>query len=431
MPRHLFFSEILMPENMDDLENIFSVSEITREIKELLELNLPTVWVRGEISNFVHHSSGHMYFSLKDENAQISCVMWRSRNAALHFRPADGMKINAYGDVRVYEKRGAYQLALLRMTPAGVGELQMAFEALKEKLRKEGLFDDSRKKRIPRLPQRIGIVTSATGAAIRDILTVLNRRFPAVEKILRPTLVQGEGAAEDIAEAIRDFNAYGQVDVLIVGRGGGSLEDLWAFNEQVVARAIAESNIPVVSAVGHQVDFTISDFVADLRAATPSAAAELLVPDRMEVKEALQAAFLRCYTAAGQRTSALRERLDRIQQSYAFRRPFDRALQYRQRIDDLAHSIEVDSFAKIASDKANLHMLQKRFFSLHPESILKRGYAIVQHQKSRAIVKEAATLAADDAVDIYFAKGAADARIESIDPEQSIANMMLRKKNAR
>jgi exodeoxyribonuclease VII large subunit len=235
-----------MPDSAENIRHFYSVSEITREIQQLLELNIPTIWVQGELSGFVHHSSGHLYFTLKDKEAQIACVMWKSRALALTFTPQNGIKVNVYGAVRVYEKRGTYQLDILKMLPAGIGELQLLYEALKEKLYNEGLFDVSRKKPLPAFPERIGIVTSPTGAAIRDIVTVLNRRFPAAVKILRPTLVQGEGAAEDIARAIQDFNDYHNVDVLIIGRGGGSPEDLWAFNEEKVARAIFSSTIHTI-----------------------------------------------------------------------------------------------------------------------------------------------------------------------------------------
>lgn len=257
----------------DEQSQTLSVTDATRMIKTLLETTLPMMWIEGEISNFTHHSSGHMYFSLKDPTSQISCVMWKGRNRSMHFRPQDGMKVLVNGRVTVYERRGNYQLDVWQMLPGGVGALQQAFEQLKIRLSEEGLFDEKYKRPLPKYPRRIGIVTSPTGAAIRDLHSVLSRRWPSAELILRPALVQGTGAAEDIARAIEEFNEYGEVDVLIVGRGGGSLEDLWAFNEEVVARAIFHSKLPIISAVGHEIDFTIADFVADLRAATPSAAA--------------------------------------------------------------------------------------------------------------------------------------------------------------
>ncbi len=259
-------------------KQVLSVSDITRQIKNSLELRFPRVWIQGEISNFKRHTSGHLYFTLKDEGAQISATMWRSRAGTLLFGPEDGMKVIARGGITVYPPRGSYQIDVDQLTPLGVGELQIAFERLKQKLVAEGLFDEGRKRPLPELPSRIGIITSETGAALHDIRTVLNRRFPAIEVLLIPVRVQGPGAAEEIASAVKDMNRYGKIDVMIVGRGGGSLEDLWAFNEEIVARAIYASEIPVVSAVGHEIDFTIADFVADLRAPTPSAAAEMVVP---------------------------------------------------------------------------------------------------------------------------------------------------------
>jgi len=261
-------------------EKIYTVSELTREIKQVLETGFPCLWVEGEISNFKRHSSGHLYFTLKDENSQIRCAMWRYRANDLIFRPEDGMKVLVQGNLQVYEPGGYYQIIVQQVQPAGVGELQLAFEQLKKKLYAEGLFDEAHKKPIPIFPERIGVITSPTGAAIRDIISVITRRFPIAQIILAPVRVQGPGAKEEIVQAIQDFNEFGEVDVLIVGRGGGSLEDLWAFNEEVVARAIFTSKIPIISAVGHEIDFSISDFVADRRAPTPSAAAEMAVPDR-------------------------------------------------------------------------------------------------------------------------------------------------------
>ena len=261
-------------------KHIYTVSEITRYMRAIIEDSFPAVWVEGEISNFVLHSSGHMYFSLRDSNAVLKSAMFSRANAKLKFRPKDGMKVICFGKMSLYEPRGDYQLIVEEIEPKGVGALQLQFQELKERLSKEGLFDESHKIPVPHLPTRIGIVTSPTGAAIHDILNVVRRRFANIEIIINPVRVQGEGAKDEIAEAIRDFNRFGAIDVMIVARGGGSLEDLWAFNEEVVARAIYDSELPVISAVGHEVDYTISDFVADLRAPTPSAAAELSSPER-------------------------------------------------------------------------------------------------------------------------------------------------------
>ncbi|NOY60776.1 MAG: exodeoxyribonuclease VII large subunit, partial [Calditrichaeota bacterium] len=322
-------------QDIESKQVVYSVAEITQEIKILLESAIPAIWVQGEISNFVHHSSGHNYFSLKDKETQISAVIWRSRNSSLFFTPKNGMKVLAFGAIRVYEKRGTYQLDVQKMIPAGIGELQMAFEQLKQKLKEEGLFDPEFKKSIPELPEKIGIVTSPTGAAVHDLIQVLQRRFPGVEIFLRPAKVQGEGAAQDIARAIEEFNEFGQVDVLIVGRGGGSLEDLWAFNEEVVVRAIFASKIPIISAVGHEIDFTISDFVADLRAPTPSAAAELVVPLAEDLLSRVKNLQKDSFVSVLRRLAELRESLENLRLSYGFRRPVDLILQHRQRLDEL------------------------------------------------------------------------------------------------
>ena len=277
-------------------KNVITITELTRQIKFSLESSFPRVWVEGEISNFKQHTSGHLYFTLKDEGAQLSALMWRSRVANLTFQPEDGMKVIARGSITVYPPRGNYQLDVDQIQPLGLGELQLAFERLKQKLDAEGLFDAEHKKPIPEFPECIGLVTSETGAALQDIRSVLSRRHPSVEVVLAPVRVQGAGAAEEIADAIKYLNQYGGIDVLIVGRGGGSLEDLWAFNEEVVARAIYASKIPIISAVGHEIDFSIADFVADLRAPTPSAAAELVVRDRTELLEDIGNL---CYTMRG------------------------------------------------------------------------------------------------------------------------------------
>jgi exodeoxyribonuclease VII large subunit len=268
---------------------ILTVSRLTALIKGVLEENFEHVWVEGEVSNLAMPASGHLYFTLKDAGAQLRCVMFRASARALKFKPKDGMGLVVRGRLSLFEPRGEYQLIVEYLEPLGIGALQLAFAQLKERLAAEGLFAEAHKKPIPKLPQRIGIVTSATGAAVHDILNVLNRRFANVEVLIYPVKVQGEGAAAEIARAVREFNRYGHIDVMIVGRGGGSIEDLWAFNEEVVARAIYHSRIPVISAVGHEVDFTIADFVADLRAPTPSAAAELVIKSKAELAAELDA----------------------------------------------------------------------------------------------------------------------------------------------
>jgi exodeoxyribonuclease VII large subunit len=355
----------------------FSVSEITLRIKRALEDRFTNVAVEGEISNFKLHTSGHCYFTLKDEQAQLQAVLWRSRAAGLFFTPENGMNVIARGTVTVYPVRGVYQLDVVSLQPAGIGELQAAFERLKRKLYEEGLFDERLKKPLPAYPMRIGLVTSETGAAIRDIVNVISRRAPYVELILMPVSVQGSGAAREIASAISDFNAYGNVDLLIVGRGGGSVEDLWAFNEEVVARAIAASVIPVISAVGHEIDYTIADFVADLRAPTPSAAAELAVRSREDIVENLSKYS---YTAGKFVESAIgrhRERLRGYLRSYAFNLPADLIRQRSQRLDEIQVSLTRIAGQHAGLARKGLEALRMRLLNLDPQRVLERGYVIV------------------------------------------------------
>jgi exodeoxyribonuclease VII large subunit len=397
---------------MNDPQNILSVSELTRKIKGTLEMGFPEVLVSGEISNFKRHTSGHLYFTLKDEAAQIQAVMWRGRAMSLFFTPQDGMKVVARGSITVYEVRGVYQIDVVQIQPMGVGELQLAFERLKKKLMAEGLFEPEHKKPLPKYPERIGIVSSPTGAAIHDMLTIVGRRYPPVEVLLYPVAVQGEGAAEEIAEALRDLNRYGELDVIIVGRGGGSLEDLWAFNEEVVARAIYDSKIPVVSAVGHEVDFTISDFVADLRAPTPSAAAELVVPDKSGILEVLRNS---CYTmnqTIAERISALKEKVVSLIKSYHFNKPLQLHREYSQRIDELERLL-VSTFAhRFTLLQSHTAQLQKRLQSLNPDQVLKRGYTMVY--RGGKIVESAQRLHAEDEVSIRFRDGAADSTVKKV-----------------
>jgi len=388
-----------------------TVSEITRQIKLSLEQRFPRVWVQGEISNFKRHTSGHLYFTLKDEGAQISAVMWRSRAEGLLFLPEAGTKVIARGSITVYPPRGNYQLDVEQLTPVGVGELQLAFEKLKRKLAAEGLFDEEHKKPIPEYPETIGIITSETGAALQDIRSVLARRFPAVDVLLMPVRVQGIGAAEEIAQAIVEMNRYGKVDVIIVGRGGGSLEDLWAFNEEVVARAIYGSRIPIISAVGHEIDFSISDFVADLRAPTPSAAAELVVRDRIELLELLRN---NCYTMQGsleEMLSTLRDRVQGLVSSYSFNRPKDLLRESAQRVDELERSLTM-KFSHLVQILHHRHLtLRHRLEALSPRNVLRRGYAMVR--KEGELVTSAGSLEEGDDATIQFHDGTVETKVQS------------------
>lgn len=403
--------------DFDDLlqtETYVSVSRLTKDIKLLLETSFPNVWVQGELSNFTHHSSGHMYFSLKDEFAQIPCVMWRSNNQHLFFAPKDGMRVLAKGRLSLYEKRGAYQLDIWHLQPAGTGDLQLAFEELKNRLRAEGLFAPEHKQPLPRFPQRIGVVTSPTGAAIKDLVTVLQRRFPAVEIIINPVRVQGDGAASEIVRAIDAFNEYGQVDVVIVARGGGSLEDLWPFNEEMVARAVFRSRIPVISAVGHEVDFSICDFVADVRAPTPSAAAEIAVPARAELEAYLQQTRVALANGLLEKIRYQRERIRTFERSYAFRQPQDVIRQHSQRLDELQRNLNRLLGHQLQIKHEVLGGLGKRLDLLGHKNVLKRGYSICLRESDGKIVTNSDQLNLHERVVTEFYQGRAISTIDEI-----------------
>ncbi len=400
----------LLSDNPETTERkVLTVSEITRRIKQTLETGFSSVSVEGEISNFKFHSSGHMYFALKDSSATISAVVWRSKVQSLSFQPEDGMKVIANGRISVYEVRGSYQLDITSMRLAGVGELQLAFERLKKQLAAEGLFDEERKKPLPEFPERIGIVTSPTGAALHDIVHVLRRRFPAVEVIFYPVRVQGMGAASEIAEAIRDFNKFGGIDVLIVGRGGGSLEDLWAFNEETVARAISQSKIPIISAVGHETDFTIADFVADLRAPTPSAAAELAVRDRFALLDIVRNNWYHIHENVGSIIEYRKEQIRNLLKSYSFNKPLDLLRQYSQRVDELERTMTAAMAHKLSMMQAESGSLRNQLHALDPNAVLRRGYAIVR--KDNLVVSSQKKLRTNDEIVISFHDGITSSRV--------------------
>ncbi|OMC73261.1 exodeoxyribonuclease VII large subunit [Paenibacillus odorifer] len=347
---------------------VYSIKELNRYIRMKLDSDnlLSDVWIRGEISNFTHHGSGHMYFTLKDESSRIKAIMFASHNQRLPFIPKEGARVIARGNVTVYERDGQYQFYATHMQPDGIGSLYLAYEQLKSKLEKEGLFAEARKRSLPRFPKCIGVITSPTGAAVRDIVITLQRRFPQVAIVIYPVLVQGKGAAPSIVKAIGALNAMGEADVLIVGRGGGSLEELWAFNEEEVARAISASRIPVISAVGHETDFTIADFAADLRAATPTAAAELAVPHAGELAAQLRQLQQRLRQALQQRAQRGRERHSVLQRSLALAGPRRTLIQHTQRLDMLRERLQRSADARLSRSrerKAVLHHSLQRF---HP-----------------------------------------------------------------
>lgn len=370
---------------------IYTVSELTSSIKSILEDSFPHIWVEGEISNFKSHSSGHFYFTLRDGKSELKCVFFRSDNEKIKFEIKDGMLVYCSGRISIYEKQGAYQLYVSSMEPKGMGALQLAFEQLKEKLFKEGLFDESHKKPIPLLPDRIGIITSPTGAAIRDILHVLNKRFSNVEIIIYPVKVQGDGAKEEIVCAIEDFNKFNNIDVIILGRGGGSLEDLWAFNEEIVVRAIYNSKIPIISAVGHEIDWTISDFVADVRAATPSVAAELVIAKKSELIE---------------RLGYYEEKLKDF--------PLDIVREYEQRIDEYADGLALRFRHYLELKEERFNMLAEKIEILSPLAILNRGYSITFKAPGQKVVKDAKVLKKGDMVETKVFQGAFKSRVEDI-----------------
>ena len=358
---------------------VISVGQLNRYVKTLLEgdARLAAVYIGGEISNFTnHYKSGHLYMTLKDETAAVKAVMFRGNAAHLAFKPENGMKVIVKARVSLYERDGAFQLYIEEMQPDGVGALQFAFEQLKKKLAAEGLFDESRKRPIPGCPQRVGVITSPTGAAVRDIFNVLGRRFPMAQVVFCPVLVQGEGAAASIVGAIERFNAIRAADVLIVGRGGGSIEDLWAFNEEPVARAVAASAIPIISAVGHETDFTICDFVADLRAPTPSAAAELAVPDAARLAALLVTCRTRLETACRGQWQASAKALEALRSRRCLAAPQYYTEEQTMRLDHLTHRFSAAARQQLAAADRRLTATAAKLDALSPLKVLGRGYSI-------------------------------------------------------
>jgi exodeoxyribonuclease VII large subunit len=393
------------------VEPRWTVRELTARIKALLDEGIEPLWVEGEISNFVAHRSGHYYFTLKDAEAQLRCVMFRNANLRLRFVPEDGLQCALFGRVTVYERSGQYQLVAERMLPLGAGELQLAFEQLRARLAGEGLFAAERKRALPAYPETIGVVTSPSGAVLRDIQRVLRRRWPPVRIVLRPAQVQGPGAAADIARGIADLERLGVCDLLIVGRGGGSLEDLWAFNEEAVARAIAGCRIPVISAVGHETDVTIADFAADLRAPTPSAAAEMAVRDFREVLAEALALRERAGRAVARRLAEARLRLRSVEKGAGLRSPLDRARQASQRADELVERARRAVERSLALAGERMARLAAQVRALSPEAVLERGYAIVFGPGGK-LVARAAGVCAGGRVRVQLLDGRLECRVE-------------------
>lgn len=410
---------------MNKERKIYSVAEVNRKARMVLESGVGELWVEGELSRVVVHSSGHWYFTLKDKDAAVSCAMFRNDNGRVLFAPKDGLKVRMLARASLYEANGRYQLVASEMEEAGKGSLQEQFEKLKAKLAAEGLFDESRKKPLPLLPQRIGVVTSPTGAAIRDIINVLVRRFPNIEILLAPVVVQGPNAAKSIAAAIAYLNKE-PIDLLIVGRGGGSIEDLWAFNEEVVARAIFGSDIPVISAVGHEIDFTIADFVADVRAPTPSAAAELAVREKGALEDGLALCERRLRQSLKTMERDFRLRLNRAAHSYVFREPGNLLLRHRQKIqglekqmgsllrfavrqaqqrnDELGMVMRLRMELRAKHDRQKLQALESQLRMLNPLAVLGRGYSLTRKMDG-TVVRSIDAVEVGETITTQFADG--------------------------
>lgn len=384
---------------------IRSVSEVNKFIKQLLASTpiLGSIMVRGEISNFKCYASGHCYFTLKDANSALKCVMFRSHAQYLRFQPVNGLSAVASGNIAVYERDGVYQLYVDSLLPEGKGDLALAYEQLKNRLSAEGLFANERKKTLPRFPEKIGVVTSLSGAVLRDIYHVIKRRWPAVQLVLYPVQVQGDFSAEQVAAAIEFFNAKYTVDVMIVGRGGGSMEDLWSFNEEVVVRAIAASKIPIISAVGHETDFSLADFAADVRAATPSQAAELAVPDRDELKRYVVRMKSQLSQMARQELNERRLRLQVCQKNKLLQSPELLLADRRQRLDTLVSNLRQCIDENITTKHHQLSLTLEKLSVLNPAKTLQRGFTLVEHGKK--IVTRAQEVKEGDKLQLTFSDG--------------------------
>ncbi|MEF3354739.1 exodeoxyribonuclease VII large subunit [Paenibacillus sp. GYB006] len=442
-------------------QRIYSIKDINRYIRMKMDSDnlLSSVWIRGEISNFTHHSSGHMYFTLKDEGSRIKSIMFATHNRRLPFIPKEGARVIAQGNITVFERDGQYQFYATQMQPDGIGSLYLAYEQLKKKLEQEGLFAAQRKRPLPRYPKTIGVITSPTGAAVRDIITTITRRYPLAEVILYPVVVQGKTAAPSIVRALRAVNQMAEADVVIVGRGGGSLEELWAFNEEIVARAITESEIPVISAVGHETDFTIADFAADVRAATPTAAAELAVPHQMDLKDQVDVMKRRLKQSLMMRAKHGRERLNQLSRSSVLVNPSRSLIQHTERLDQLTMRLSrsTDSKLRFAREKqermkislsrfnpsdqvaaAQKQVVQNRrqleaamriqiketrqklgsslrhLDALSPLKVMSRGYSLVYNEDEKQLVKSTNDVLPGDVIKIKLSDGGLSCEVREI-----------------
>jgi len=432
-------------------DQIYTVSQVTEIVKTALEVALPRVWVEGEVSGYKKAASGHVFFNLKDEKSVIKAVMWQSTARKVLFELKDGLKVVCRGKVSVYEPRGDYQLYVDLVEPKGKGALQLAFEQLKAKLKAEGLFEDGRKRKLPLRPKTIGVVTSPTGAAIRDILRILERRYARLHVVIYPARVQGEGAAAEIVEGIDALGAWPGIDVLIVGRGGGSIEDLWAFNEEPVARAIARSPVPVISAVGHEVDFTIADFVADVRASTPSAAAEMVIATEEAFAEKIDALARRLGEVLRFEVQHLRGDVDELARHRIFQNFEVRLANLARRVDELetrgrnviraerqaiaehkgaallaAERLKNLARRTLADGRATWERLGAALDALSPLAPLKKGYAVVWKEGGLRAASRIEDVATGETVDVAFLKGEFSAKIESVDRKKPLESRFLK-----
>jgi len=388
---------------MNESQKVYTVSEITYILKELIQ-SLGSVWIEGEISNFKRASSGHIYFTLKDKSSQIECALFVSVANKMSLMPKDGDKVVVYGDLSVYEKRGNYQVIVKYIEAIGAGRLWLELKKLESKFREEGLFDEAYKKRLPVFPEKIAVVTSPTGAAIRDIIDIISRRYPYVDISLFPVLVQGDQAAEQIANAINIVNQIGDFDLMIVGRGGGSIEDLWAFNEEIVVRSIFASEIPVISAVGHEIDYTLSDLVADVRAPTPSAAAEIAVPDRTELEQKLEQSTRRLTSLVKDKIDRARERLENVKKGLAVERRLDTIRQLQQTTDQLTEQLRRSVTRVIENKSHRFKLCVEKLNQLSPLATLERGYTVCYDVKNN-LIKSISQVEVGDEINVRLTDG--------------------------
>lgn len=388
-----------------------TVSELTNEIKDLIEGNMPEVWVQGEVSNCLKASSGHVYLTLKDAKAQMSAVIWRNAAARFRFDLHDGLQVVANGAVEVYAPRGSYQLIIRQLIPQGVGALELAFRQMHAKLTAEGLFDPRRKRSIPQFPRRVALITSPMGAAVRDMIQVITRRWTATDIVIVPVKVQGDGAAAEIAAALQSVHQIPDVDVVICGRGGGSLEDLWAFNEEVVARALAACKLPVISAVGHEIDVTIADLVADVRALTPSEAGERVVPHRDEIRRMFDNTQSRLVSALRGRAAKVRLQLEGLASRRVLARPFQRIHEQMTQIDELESRLRRATRQHVAATRQRLDMAAATLDALSPLKVLGRGYSITRKAGTNEIVHSAEQLRLGDEIETTLGHGRVSSQI--------------------